>query len=215
VLEQDLGFVVVEGPIGVGKTSLARKLADTLSAELILEPAEENPFLERFYREPKSAALSAQLFFLLRRSQQLKDLHQQGLFSPTRVADFMLAKDRLFADLVLDPPERDLYGQIYDHVSVDSVTPDLVIYLQAPPETLRQRIVDRGIDYEQRIGIDYLERLSAAYTRFFHGFDAAPTLIVNTEAFDPVHREKDYEDLVRQIREMRGGRHYFNPGPRG
>lgn len=203
--------IVIEGPIGVGKTSLARKLADTFGAELILEQAEENPFLPRFYRDPANAALSAQLYFLLQRSQQLQDRAGDDIFGTLRVADFMLDKDRLFAEVVLGAEEYKLYEQIYAHMSVDVPPPDLVIYLQAPAETLRERIQRRGIDYERNVSLKYLQQLGEAYTRFFHDYDRAPVLIVNTSAFNPVDSPRDYEDLLREIRQVRAGRHFFNP----
>lgn len=204
--------LVVEGPIGVGKTTLARRLADTLHAELLLERAEENPFLERFYQDPRTAALPAQLSFLFQRVRQLEKLRQGDIFAPTRVADFLLEKDRLFANLNLDNDELALYEQVYSRVSVDLPAPDLVIYLQAPVDVLMRRVRHRGIDYEQLIRRDYLEGLASAYARFFHHYDRAPLLIVNASEFNPVANEADYGALLNEIAGIRTGRHYFNPG---
>jgi len=207
------GFIVVEGPIGVGKTSLARRIAATFGSELLLEGADQNPFLERFYRNPRQAAFSTQLYFLIQRSQQLQELKQADMFRPVRVADFMIEKDRLFARLILDDDEYRLYEQVYEQLTIDAPAPDLVIYLQAPVEVLLERIARRGVAFEQRIDADYLGQLVEAYTRFFHGYEAAPLLIVNAAEIDPVSNENDYTMLVEQIRTVRSGRHYFNPLP--
>jgi deoxyadenosine/deoxycytidine kinase len=205
-------YIVVEGPIGVGKTSLARRLAGTLEAELVLEQDAQNPFLERFYKNPKSGALPAQLFFLFQRAQQLGSLKQQDLFAPRRVADYLFEKDRLFAGLTLDAAEMALYEQVASRLEVDPPRPDLVVYLQAPVETLLQRIAKRGIAYETS-GIDagYLSRLNDAYARFFHEYDRAPLLIVNAANIDPAHNQPDFDELVGAIRRMKKGRMYYNP----
>jgi deoxyguanosine kinase len=204
-------YIVVEGPIGVGKTSLARRLAATLEAELVLEQDAQNPFLERFYKNPKSGALPAQLFFLFQRAQQLGSLKQQDLFAPRRVADYLFEKDRLFAGLTLDQAEMSLYDQVASRLAVDPPKPDLVVYLQAPVETLLQRIAKRGISYETGIDADYLTRLNDAYARFFHEYDRAPLLIVNAASIDPVQNQADYDELVGAIRRMKKGRMYYNP----
>ncbi len=206
-------FIVVEGPIGVGKTTLACRLSETLGCDLLLERAEENPFLERFYREPRSAALSTQLYFLMQRFRQLEELRQTDLFSPVRVADYLLDKDRLFAEVTLDSDELRLYEQIHAQFTLEAPVPDLVIYLQAPPEVLMQRIRRRGRDYERHIDTDYLQRLSEAYARLFHNYNAAPVLIVNATGIDLVDNERDYNQLLEQICAVRSGRHYFNPLP--
>jgi deoxyguanosine kinase len=205
-------YIVVEGPIGVGKSSLARRLAGSLEAELVLEQDAQNPFLERFYRNPKAGALPAQLFFLFQRAQQLGSLKQQDLFAPRRVADYLFEKDRLFAALTLDAAEMALYDQVASRLEVDPPKPDLVLYLQAPVETLLARIAKRGIGYETS-GIDaaYLTRLNDAYARFFHEYDKAPLLIVNASNIDPVANQADYEELVGAIRRMKKGRMYYNP----
>jgi deoxyguanosine kinase len=204
-------FIVIEGPIGVGKTSLARKLARSFGSELILEQADENPFLERFYRNPRAAALQTQLFFLFQRTRQLEDIRQHDLFDTVRVADYLLDKDRLFAQLTLDEEELALYEQVYSRLAVDTPVPDLVIYLQAPVDTLLERIERRGIRYEQHIERGYLEKLQEAYARFFHGYDASPLLIVNAAQADFVSNELDYIQLLEQVRRIRRGRHYYNP----
>jgi len=207
-------YIVVEGPIGVGKTSFARRLAQDWGAELMLEGADANPFLERFYQDPKGAALPTQLFFLYQRAQQIQRMRQSDLFqAERRVADFLLEKDRLFAELNLDEHEFQLYEQAYSHLSLDAPQPDLVVYLQAPVSVLMERVRHRGIDYEQQITPEYLERLVDAYTRFFHHYEQAPLLIVNTADINPVEREADYKLLLEQLRQVRSGRHFFNPSP--
>jgi deoxyadenosine/deoxycytidine kinase len=204
-------FVVVEGPIGVGKTSLARRLATSFGSDLVLEQGDENPFLERFYRNPRAAAFQTQLYFLFQRARQMQDVRQQDLFQRVRVADYLLEKDRLFARLTLDDEEFALYQQVYARLAIDAPVPDLVVYLQAPVDTLLERISRRGIGYEQGIERRYLERLAEAYARFFLEFEAAPVLIVNAADIDPVGNERDYEGLLAEIVRARKGRHYFNP----
>jgi deoxyadenosine/deoxycytidine kinase len=204
-------YIVVEGPIGVGKTSLARRLAAALEAEMVLEQDAQNPFLERFYRNPKTGALPAQLFFLFQRAQQLGGLKQQDLFASRRVADYLFEKDRLFAGLTLDPAELSLYDQVASRLDVDPPRPDLVVYLQAPVETLLARIARRGIDYESGIDAAYLSRLNDAYARFFHAYDKAPLLIVNAASIDPVQNQPDFDELLAAIRRMKKGRMYYNP----
>ncbi|MGB7933976.1 MAG: deoxynucleoside kinase [Gammaproteobacteria bacterium] len=204
-------YIVVEGPIGVGKTSLARRLASTFESDLLLEGAAENPFLERFYDDPRSGALPAQLFFLFQRARQLQAMRQGDMFQPVRVADFLMEKDRLFAELTLDSEELKLYEQVYSHLVVDAPVPDLVIYLQAPEDILLKRIARRGIAYERRIDAAYLRRLSEAYARLFLYYEAAPLLIVNATHIDLVDNDEDYQALVEQVQATRSGRHYFNP----
>ena len=206
-------YIVVEGPIGVGKTSLARRLADEYGSELLLEGPEDNPFLERFYQDPRGAALPTQLFFLMQRVRQMRELSQGDMFNPVRVADFLIEKDYLFAQLTLDADELALYEQVYAHMTIDAPRPDLVIYLQAPVEVLLRRIAKRGRDYEQTVDSAYLQRLSEAYAEFFYHYNDAPLLIVNASEIDLVSNEADYRALLEQIRTMRSGRHYFNPLP--
>ncbi len=204
-------LVVVEGPIGVGKTTLARRLAGAIGAETILEQADENPFLERFYRNPRGAAFPAQLFFLFQRAKQLGELRQQDLFAPVRVADYLMDKDRLFARITLEDDEFALYEQVYSRLSLAAPRPDLVVFLQAPVEVLLERIGRRGIRYEKYIDADYLQRLVDAYTRFFHQYADSPLLIVNAGEIDPVGDSRDFEELFEAIRRTRRGRHFFNP----
>lgn len=204
-------FIVVEGPIGVGKTSLANRLADSLSADVVLEEVYENPFLERFYRDGRSAALPAQMFFLFARARQLEGLRQSDMFTSVRVSDYLFAKDQLFAELNLTTDELGLYQQVVDSLHIDPPVPDLVIYLQATVDSLLQRIARRGIAYEQAIDRRYLEKLTEAYARFFHAYNEGPLLIVNASQIDPINNEADYEQLFQQIQKTTGGRHFFNP----
>jgi deoxyguanosine kinase len=204
-------YIVVEGAIGVGKTSLARKLAETLGAQLVLEQAGENPFLERFYRNPRVGALPAQLYFLFQRAQQQASLSQADLFGAVRVADYLLAKDDLFAHMTLDEEEYALYRQVHDRLAIDAPKPDLVVYLQAPVDVLLDRIARRGIAYESLIDRTYLTRLNEAYARFFHSYDQSPLLIVNAASIDPVNNDADYEELIGQIARTVRGRLYYNP----
>jgi deoxyadenosine/deoxycytidine kinase len=206
------GYIAVEGPIGAGKTSLAHRLAKTFESNLLLEGAEKNPFLESFYNSPRHSALPTQLFFLFQRAQQMRDIQQGELFSPVRIADFIFEKDRLFAELTLTVEELDLYDKVCESLSIDAPAPDLVIYLQAPVETLLHRIAMRGIDFEQTMGVSYLENLAEAYTRFFYSYNNSALLIVNAGQIDWVHNDEDYELLVKEIMTIRHGRHFFNPG---
>lgn len=204
-------FVVVEGPIGVGKTSLARRLAKSFGSELVLEQGDENPFLERFYRNPRAAAFQTQLYFLFQRARQMQELRQADLFERVRVSDYLLDKDRLFARLTLDDEEFALYEQVYARLAIDAPVPDLIVYLQAPVDVLLERIARRGIQYEQAIERRYLERLVESYSRFFLEFDAAPVLIVNAAEIDLVGSDGDFAGLLAEVTRARRGRHYFNP----
>ena len=204
-------YIVIEGPIGVGKTSLARKLADSLSADLLLEEVYENPFLERFYRDGQSAALPAQMFFLFARARQIEDLRQADMFANVRVSDYLFSKDQLFAELNLSPDELNLYNQVTSSLNVEAPVPDLVIYLQSSVDALLERIARRGILFERAIDRGYLERVTDAYARFFHAYNEGPLLIVNASQIDPVNNEADYAQLFQQIERTTGGRHFFNP----
>jgi deoxyadenosine/deoxycytidine kinase len=204
-------YIAIEGPIGVGKTSLARRLAETLNAQLVLEHAEANPFLERFYRNPRVGALPAQLFFLFQRAQQQAALAQADMFGHVRVADYLLAKDDLFARMILDDEEYGLYRQVHDRLAINAPQPDLVVYLQAPVDVLLDRIARRGVAFEHHIDRAYLTRLNEAYARFFHAYEEGPLLIVNAAAIDPVSNEADYEELLGLIRSTVRGRLYYNP----
>lgn len=205
-------FIAVEGNIGVGKTTLAKKLAATFNYDTLLELPEDNPFLQRFYRDPKSAALPTQLHFLLQRSQQIQALRQSDMFKPVRVADFLIEKDHLFAQVTLDSDELQLYQQVYQHLTLEAPKPDLVIYLQAPLDVLQARIHKRGVSAERSISNEYLATLNDAYTNFFHYYDQAPLLIVNCAEIDIVDQQQDYLALVDYLLNVNSGRHYYNPG---
>lgn len=206
-------FIAVEGAIGVGKTTLAHRLAETFNYQVLLERPQENPFLERFYQDPKRYALQTQLFFLFQRAEQLRDARQEDLFTDVKVSDFLIDKDKLFAEVTLDEDEYKLYQNVYQHMTFDAPTPDLVIYLQAPSDVLLQRIQQRGVTSERDINGAYLDRLNDAYARFFHFYDRSPLLIVNATDIDIVNREEDYQQLVDYALDIRSGRHYFNPRP--
>ncbi len=206
-------FIAVEGPIGVGKTSLTKRLAESLNYETFLESPETNPFLERFYQNRRQAALQTQLFFLFERARQIQELRQGDMFEPIRVADFLLEKDRLFAEINLDADELKLYENIYQHLTIDAPKPDLVVYLQAPVEVLMSRIQQRGLAAEQAIDKAYLHQLVDAYTAFFHYYEQSPLLIVNAAEIDLVNNEADYEQLLSYLKTVTRGRHYYNPSP--
>ena len=203
-------YVVVEGPIGAGKTSLAQRLAQRTGARMLLEQPDDNPFLARFYRDSARYALPTQMFFLFQRVQQLAELTQLDLFQSAIVADFLLEKDRLFARLTLAEDELRLYEQMHEQLKPGTAAPDLVIYLQAPPEALVERVARRGNPIEAGISESYLRALADSYARFFHAYDAAPVLIVNTEHLNPVDRDADFELLLDRIGRLRGRREYFN-----
>lgn len=211
-LPERLRYVVVEGPIGAGKTSLTRLLAQHCGGATLLEDPASNPFLAGFYRDPARNALPAQLFFLFQRAEQVRTLAQSDLFNRVTFADFMFEKDPLFAGLTLGDDELKLYRQIYTHLSLQLPVPDLVIYLQAAPQTLIERVQKRAAGYERNISDDYLARLSDAYARYFHQYDAAPLLIVNSDNLNFVDSSGDFALLLQRIVAMRGPREFFSSG---
>ena len=204
-------YIVVEGPIGVGKTTLARKLATILKSDLMLEMASDNPFLEKFYKDPESAALPTQLHFLFQRARQIESLRQTDMFRPARVSDFLMQKDRLFAEVTLKKDELELYYQVYNRLTLEAPAPNLVIYLQASVDTLLRRVHERGLHFERSIDDVYLKKISDAYIEFFYHYQQSPLLIVNTEDFNLASSPDDLNILLEYIRELPPGRHYFNP----
>lgn len=205
------GYIAVEGPIGVGKTTLAKRLAEAFGHPLLLEDAQENPFLERFYRNRREAALATQLFFLFQRAQKLGDLRQEDIFERHHVSDFLIEKDPLFARVNLDSDEYQLYQRVYQQLRIDAPRPDLVIYLQSSTDILQSRIEKRGVAAERAIDRDYLERLNEVYSEFFLYYDEAPLLIVNASEIDLANDDRDFRHLVDYLLDIRSGRHYFNP----
>ena len=206
-------YIAIEGPIGVGKTTLANKIATTFNYDAFLEQPAENPFLKNFYRNPSQSALATQLFFLFQRMQQIQDLKQRSLFETVRVADFLIEKDRLFAEVTLSNEEMDLYDKVYDQITLDAPTPDLVIYLQAPIDVLKERITKRGNINEQYLTLEYLEKLNDAYSRFFLDYNDAPLLIINAADINLESNESDYESLITTIMSNPKGKNFINPQP--
>ena len=206
-------YIAIEGPIGVGKTTLANKIAETFNYDAFLEQPAENPFLKNFYKNPSQSALATQLFFLFQRMQQIQDLKQRSLFETVRVADFLIEKDRLFAEVNLSIEEMALYDKVYEHITIDAPTPDLVIYLQAPIDVLKNRITKRGNINEQYLTLDYLERLNDAYSKFFLDYQSAPLLIINAADINLESNENDYEHLITKIMSNPKGKNFINPQP--
>jgi|TARA_B110000967_G_C18824333_1_gene530474 deoxyguanosine kinase len=210
-------FIAVEGPIGVGKTTLTNLLAESFGYDTFLEKPSENPFLADFYENPSQAALGAQLFFLFQRVKQIQEIKQDDIFTPTRVSDFLLDKDQLFAKATLNDQELKLYQQIYDYLSLDLPTPDLVIYLQADTKTLHNRVIHRGIQMEKKVSFEYLDLLNESYKNFFFEYERSPVLIVNSEHLDLESNEEDFNLLLDKMLEYfnnpEGTKMYFNPSP--
>ena len=208
---KSLRYIVIEGPIGVGKTSLAKRLSPQFKARCILESPEENPFLQKFYRDRKKYAFQTQIFFLLNRYQQQREIRQIDLFNQVTITDYLFAKDRIFAYLNLDENELALYQRIYSLLDGRISTPDLVIFLQAKAEMLLARIRAREVEYEREIDIEYLRALSQAYNTFFFHYEESPLLVIDTSEIDFVNREEDLQNLIREIRSMRRGTWYYKP----
>jgi deoxyadenosine/deoxycytidine kinase len=205
-------LVAVEGPIGVGKTTLTNRLAAHLAWQTLLERPEENPFLARFYEDPERHALATQLFFLFQRINELRGLTQMDLFSGSTVADYLFDKDALFARLTLSDDEFALYQNLYRTLALQAPTPDLVIYLQASPATLAERVKQRARAYEQPLAEEYLVRLSGAYSDFFYNYTAAPVLVVDSENLNFVDNAQDFSLLLARIEAMRGQREFLSKG---
>jgi len=204
-------YIVIEGPIGVGKTSLTRLVAKEFNARLILEKPEENPFLPQFYRDRKKYAFQTQISFLLNRFQQQREIAQYDLFNQITLSDYLFAKDRIFSSMNLDDHELALYDQIYSLLNGQIPTPDLVIFLQAKPEVLHHRIKSRNIAYEKDVDLEYLKTLTEAYNYYFFHYDQGPLLVVDTSEIDFVNRKEDFNQLIREIKQMKKGTWYFIP----
>lgn len=204
-------YIVIEGPIGCGKTTLAKMLANKFPVDYLSEKAESNPFLPRFYQDVQRYALPTQLFFLFQRASQIADLAQRDMFAKPIVADFFLEKDPIFARLNLDDEEYALYHQIYQHLQLKAPKPDLVIYLQTPVDSLMERIEERNVNYELDIPREYVERLADAYSEFFHSYDTSPVLIVNNEKLNILNNTEAFDLLLSRILQIKGQREFFNP----
>jgi len=204
-------FIAIEGPIGVGKTTLTKKLASSLNYEVILEEPDTNPFLERFYRDRKNHALPVQLHFLFQRLKKMEDIRQGDIFESVKVSDFIIEKDPIFARVTLDDHEYQLYNKVYESIIYDLPKPDIVIYLQAPTPALVQRVKLRGRAVERQMEENYLAQLNDAYTQFFYHYDDTPLLIVNTGIINLAKNEQDYNDLLKYLLTKRISRNYYNP----
>jgi deoxyguanosine kinase len=212
---RDTRYIVTEGPIGVGKTSLTTLIADALGARLILEQAEDNPFLSDFYKDSARYRFQTQMFFLLSRYQQQEELIQPDLFNRITICDYLFAKDRIFAYLTLNDNELGLYEQIYKMLEPKIVRPDLVIFLQADTDTLLKRIRQRGRPFEKDINHDYIAAVNEAYNHYFFRYSETPLLVINTTDIDFVRRREDLDDLLKQILNMKQGTQYYVPVSRG
>jgi len=212
-LDHHLRYVAIEGPLGVGKTTLAKRLSTSLRAELILERPVDNPFLDDFYRQPERFALPTQLHFLVSRCRALRDLADNAEGASCWVSDFLFQKDRLFASLTLNDRDLELYHSVARELEFDLLVPDLVLYLQAPLDVLYDRIEKRAVPSEQAIASSYIARLQTAYTEMFHNYNDTPLLIINATDIDFAQNEQDYERLLQQIKTVQAGKHYFNPSP--
>ena len=208
---RNLNYIAIEGPIGVGKTSLAKLLSKRLSAKLILEKFEDNPFLSEFYNDPARFAFQTQLFFLLQRYQQQHDIRQVDMFHNLLISDYMFIKDRLFASLNLDDKEMNLYDSIANIMERNIINPDLIIYLQADTSTLMKNIDKRGRDFENNISYDYINALNEIYTEYFFRYNDTPLVIINTNNIDFVNNTEDLDQVIEYIRQPVSGTKFFNP----
>ncbi|SUZ48241.1 uncharacterized protein METZ01_LOCUS1095 [marine metagenome] len=206
-----MNYIAIEGPIGVGKTSLANLLSKRLSAKLILEKFEDNPFLSEFYDDPARFAFQTQLFFLLQRYQQQHDIRQVDMFHNLLISDYMFIKDRLFASLNLDDKEMNLYDSIANMMERNVINPDLIIYLQADTSTLMKNIDKRGRDFENNISYDYINALNEIYTEYFFRYNDTPLVIINTNNIDFVNNTEDLDQVIEYIRQPVSGTKFFNP----
>ena len=209
-LKLESRFVAIEGPVGVGKTSLAQRLADHVGGKLILEEPENNPFLKNFYLDPKSNALPTELSFLFQRAKQMESINQEDLFSDISIADFLFEKDCIFSELNLNTEELNLYKQVKKSLQIDPPNPDLVIYLQAPVDVLIARIKNRPSSVDSLIDSNYLEKLTDSYAKFFYYYDDAPLLVVNAESIDPIHNDEHFNMLYEEVVSVKYGKHFFN-----
>lgn len=210
--EQELpSFIAIEGPIGVGKSALAKRLAEQLNCHTLFENKAVNPFLAKYYQNPQQNALATQLSFLFQRIQLLQQLPTEDLFQSRYVSNFLIDKDQLFAQSILSPEEYALYQQVFTQTQIPSPKPGLVVYLQAPSDILLQRIQQRSEPYEQSLSLSYIDKINAAYSQFFHYYDEAPLLIVNAAQVDLINDDLAFNNLIKYMLSIQNGRHYFNP----